>query len=41
VVTFGLDKNGLATTCPATGSYYFKVVWTGTNGNSQTFIAPY
>jgi hypothetical protein len=41
VVTFGLDKNGLATTCPATGSYYFKVVWTGTSGTSQTFIAPY
>jgi len=41
VVTFGLDKNGNATSCPATGSYYFKLVWTGAGGNSQTFIAPY
>jgi hypothetical protein len=39
-VTFGLDKNGNATSCPA-GNYYYKLVWTGPGGNTQTFIAPY
>ena len=38
--TFGLDKNGEPTSCPA-GSYYFKLVWTGAGGNTQTFIGPY
>lgn len=40
-VTFGLDQNGNATSCPATGSFYFKLVYTGPAGNSQSFIAPY
>ena len=40
VVTFGLDATGVATTCPA-GSYYFKLVWTGTGGLTRTVIMPY
>lgn len=39
-VTFGLDKDGKPTSCPA-GSYYFKLVWTGPNGTPHTYIAPY
>lgn len=39
--TFGLDASGTPTSCPGTGHYYFKVVWTGTNGNSLTIIMPY
>ena len=39
--TFGLDANGNATSCPGTGSYYFKVEWTGPNGKSHTVIKPY
>jgi hypothetical protein len=38
--TFGLDKNGNPTSCPS-GSYYFKLVWTGAGGNTQTYIGPY
>ncbi len=40
IVTFGLDASGVATTCPA-GSYYFKLVWTGTGGVIKTVIMPY
>lgn len=41
VTTFGLDSNGTPVdTCPI-GVFYFKVVWTGPNGNSVTYIAPY
>jgi hypothetical protein len=39
--TFGLDSNGNPTSCPGTGHYYFKVVVTGSNGNSITVIMPY
>jgi hypothetical protein len=39
--TFGLDATGTPTSCPGSGHYYFKVVWTGTNGNSATVILPY
>ncbi len=39
--TFGLDANGNATTCPGTGYYYMKLVWTGPNGNTQTALLPY
>ncbi len=39
-VTFGLDAAGNATTCP-TGTYYFKLVWVGTNGVTRTVIMPY
>ena len=41
VVTFGLDASGNATSCPGTGSYYYKAVWTGVNGKVVTIIAPY
>jgi hypothetical protein len=39
-VTFGLDKNGDPTSCPS-GNYYFKLIWTGPRGTTQTYIAPY
>jgi hypothetical protein len=39
--TFGLDASGTPTSCPGSGHYYFKVVWTGANGNSATVILPY
>lgn len=39
--TFGLDSAGNPTTCPATGSYYVKVVWEGPNSSSGTVILPY
>src|SRR6266404_1118517 len=39
--TFGLDATGNPTSCPGTGHYYFKVIWTGTNGNSLIVIMPY
>ena len=39
--TFGLDAQGNAvSTCP-TGAYYLKIVWTGANGQSHTYIGPY
>src|SRR6266487_85904 len=38
--TFGLDVSGTPTSCPGTGHYYFKVIWTGVNGNSATLILP-
>jgi hypothetical protein len=41
VVTFGLDASGNATSCPGTGPYYFKLVWTGINGIVRTVILPY
>ena len=40
-VTFGLDATGNPTSCPVTGHYYFKIVWTGSAGNSLTLIMPY
>lgn len=40
VVTFGLDANGNATSCPS-GAYYFKLVWTGITGVVRTVILPY
>ncbi len=42
VVTFGLDATGNPTTCPGLGlPYYFKLVWTGSNGVVRTYIRPY
>ncbi len=38
--TFGLDATGNATTCPGTGKYYFKLVWSD-NVKTYTFILPY
>ena len=40
-VTFGLDAAGNATTCPGTGNYYFKLVWTGPLGREHSSIWPY
>jgi hypothetical protein len=40
-VTYGLDVNGNPTSCPGTGSYYYKAVWTGIGGKVVTVIAPY
>lgn len=39
-ITYGLDSSGNPTSCPGTGYYYFKAVWT-VNGKTYTFIAPY
>lgn len=41
VTTFGLDANGNSTSCPGTGYYYLKIVFTGTNGVVRTVIRPY
>jgi hypothetical protein len=40
-VTFGLDATGTPTSCPGTGTYYFKAVWQGVNGVTKTIILPY
>lgn len=39
--TFGLDASGNPTSCPGAGHYYYKLVWTGPNGNSASIILPY
>jgi len=41
VITFGLDANGEPTSCPGTGTYYFKAVVTTATGVSYTIIYPY
>lgn len=38
--TFGLDKDGKPVSCPS-GNYYYKLVWTGPNGNSLSAIVAY
>jgi len=40
-VTFGLNASGQPTTCPGSGPYYLKLVWTGPAGNTYTAIRPY
>lgn len=40
-VTFGLDATGTPTSCPGTGTYYYKAVWQGVNGVTKTVILPY
>ncbi len=40
-VVFGLNSAGNATSCPGTGSYYFKATWTGIGGKTVTVILPY
>ena len=40
-VTFGLNANGQPTSCPGSGHYYYKMVWTGPNGGTLTAILPY
>lgn len=39
--TFGLNSSGVPTACPGTGSYYYKLVWTGPGGNSFSTILSY
>jgi len=39
--TLGLDSNGSPTSCPGAGHYYFKIVFTGSGGNSVTLIMAY
>jgi hypothetical protein len=42
VITYGLDSTGAPTGCPGiSGTYYFKLVFTGTNGKVYTIIWPY
>ena len=40
-VTFGLDAAGNPTSCPGTGAYYMKIIWTNAAGVSVTVILPY
>lgn len=40
-VTFGLNADGIATSCPGSGSYYYKLSWTGPAGKVYSFILPY
>ena len=40
-VIFGLDSAGNPTTCPATGTFYFKLSWMGPSGLTRTAILPY
>jgi hypothetical protein len=39
--TFGLNASGAPTSCPASGSYYYKLTWEGPGGNSHAVILPY
>jgi hypothetical protein len=39
--TFGLDATGNPTSCPGSGSFYYKLTWTGPAGNTRTVILPY
>jgi hypothetical protein len=39
-VTYGLDSDGNPTSCPGTGTYYYKIVWVK-DGKTYTYIAPY
>ncbi len=41
VITYGLDAEGNPTGCPGSGTYYYKLVWTGVNGKTFTIIRPY
>jgi hypothetical protein len=41
IITYGLDAEGNPTSCPGTGTYYFKVVWTDASGKTITKILPY
>ena len=41
VATFGLNITGVAIDCPVGGSFYYKLVWSGQNGNALTVILPY
>jgi hypothetical protein len=40
-ITFGLNLLGQPTTCPGTGSYYFKIEWPDLRNNMHSIIWPY
>jgi hypothetical protein len=40
-LTYGLDSSGDPTSCPGTGTYYYKLVIMKANGVLYTFILPY
>ena len=40
-ITFGLNANGVATSCPATGSYFYKIEWTGILNGAHSIIRSY
>lgn len=40
VATFGLNASGQPTACPS-GSYYYKLAWTGPSGNTLSWLFPY
>lgn len=40
-ITYGLDANGNATTCPGTGNYYMEIIWSGPNGRTYPIILAY
>ncbi len=35
--TFGLDATGNPTSCPGSGTYYYKINWTGPAGNTHSY----
>ena len=39
--TFGLNASGAPTGCPGSGTYYYKLTWTGPGGNSHSVTLPY
>jgi hypothetical protein len=41
IATFGLNAGGEIIDCPGTGSYFYKLEWTGKNGGSLSLILPY
>jgi hypothetical protein len=40
-VTFGLDTDGNAATCPGSGTYYYKLDWTSPAGKTYSKVQPY
>lgn len=40
-ITYGLDANGNATSCPGLGVYYFQIIWSFPNGKTIPIILPY
>jgi hypothetical protein len=40
-INFGLNAGGTPTSCPGTGSFYYKLAWTGANGTTKSVIHPY
>ncbi len=40
-VTYGLDVTGIPVTICPSGSFYYKIEWARTGGNTYTYIGPY